>query len=154
MVQSIQAAAPSNRKLPDSVCIQSEAVNRSSCLRAKARQTSCWPDVRTFAQNAPASRIFGQSGRLPVRQKGNQWGIQRDRGECAHHHANRIAAGLVRGNEGDPGRVLTQNIAKERRIVDWLAVGRAAPRAMAILESAVGGCPSTPDGVVDRTAHK
>ena len=49
-------------------------VKRSSCLRAKARQTSCWPAVRTFAQNAPASRIFGQLDDLRSGRKATSGG--------------------------------------------------------------------------------
>src|SRR6478609_8873952 len=60
MVQSIQAAAPSNRGLPETVSDQVDALNRCSSFRAKARQTSCCADVRMLAQNAPASLIFGQ----------------------------------------------------------------------------------------------
>src|SRR6478735_12298728 len=60
MVQSTQAAAPCNLGLPVSVIDQSDALNRLSSLRAKARQTSCCPAVRMFAQNDPASLILGQ----------------------------------------------------------------------------------------------
>src|SRR6476646_9583763 len=60
MVQSIQAAAPWRRGLPDAVVSHRDEVKRSSCLRANARQMSCWADVSTFAQKEPASLIFGQ----------------------------------------------------------------------------------------------
>ena len=74
MVQSIQAAAPSRRGLPNSVRVQLDAVKRSSCLRAKARQTSCWPEVSTLAQNAPASRILAQLDDLRSGRKATSGG--------------------------------------------------------------------------------
>src|SRR6478752_6514414 len=60
MVQSTQAAAPSSRRLPETVSDHVDALKRCSSLRANARQTSCWPAVSMFAQNDPASLIFGQ----------------------------------------------------------------------------------------------